>query len=369
MPVHMTRRLAMVVGDTAGHVLPALAVAAAYRQHAPDVDVLFLSAADGHASRLVPAAGYRLEIVPGAPLARAGVIGRLAAVGRTVEGFAAARRLLAAAGARLVIGSGGYASGGVLLAARSLGLRTALIEPNVEPGLANRLLARVAHRAYLTHPATERFFPTGRSLVTGTPVQPRIVQALDPERRPGARPRPRRLLVTGGSRGDAFLAAEAPPLARALAARGLALSVCHQTGQVPADEVARAYRNAGVPASVSPYLDMACAYATADLAIARAGAGTLAELALAGLPALLVPLADAAADHQAVNARAAADAGSAIWIRERDWTVERVVDLVWPLLTRMDVWDRMAAAARRQARPDAAAAVVEDCERQMQGRW
>src|SRR5262245_42663513 len=125
----MTRRLALAVGDTAGHVNPALAIADAYRALFGEVEVLFLAAENGPASRLVPAAGYDLVLVPALPLARTGVIGKLDALSRVVPCITHARRTLRNRGSRLVIGSGGYASGGVILAARMLGLRTAIVEP------------------------------------------------------------------------------------------------------------------------------------------------------------------------------------------------------------------------------------------------
>jgi UDP-N-acetylglucosamine--N-acetylmuramyl-(pentapeptide) pyrophosphoryl-undecaprenol N-acetylglucosamine transferase len=365
----MTRRLAFVVGDTAGHVLPALAVAHAYREHVRDIEIVCFAAAGGHASRIVPPTGIRLEIVPGAPLAGVGLGGKLKAAGTTVATVREARRRLTREGSRLVIGSGGFASGGVLLAARSLQLRTAIIEPNAVPGLANRLLKRITHRVYLTFPDAQTSFPANRTLLTGTPVAAALVDALW-----NAEPRvlghdSLRLLVTGGSRGDAFLASAVPPLAAALRTRGLSVSVRHQTGSIPPQEVAQRYRDLGVPSEAASYLDMATAYTDADFVIARSGAGTLAEIAIAGLPSLLVPLADAAADHQSFNARAVAESGAAVWIRERDWTVEGVANLIAPLLSDVDGWRRAARAARAWARPGAAAAIVADCEKQMRGHW
>jgi UDP-N-acetylglucosamine--N-acetylmuramyl-(pentapeptide) pyrophosphoryl-undecaprenol N-acetylglucosamine transferase len=364
----MTRRLALVVGDTAGHVLPAVAVARAYGEFA-GTEVLFLAGAGGHASRLVPAAGYPLVIVPGSALARVGPAGKVAALGNALKGTVRARRVLADHGIRLVIGSGGYASGGVLLAARTMRLRTAIIEPNAAPGLANQILKHVVDRIYVTCDETLGAFPRGRTVLTGTPLLPELVARLhsgERERPTGAR---WRLLVTGGSRGDEFFASRVPELVGALRARGLSVAVQHQTGATPPEQVVERYRRAGIEADAAPYLDMPTAYAEADLVIARAGAGTLAELALAGLPALLVPLADAAGDHQARNAAAVAASGAAAWIRERDWTVARALDLIWPLLTDASAWHLASKAARRRARPGAAAALVADCEAQMQGRW
>lgn len=366
----MTRRLALVVGDTAGHVTPALAVAEVYRHRFDDLDVLFLAADDGPASQLVPAAGYDLEIVPAQQLVRTGAAGKVAALARVGPCIARGRRILRSRGTRLVIGSGGYASGGVLLAARSLRLSTAIIEPNVQPGLANRLLKRTAGRAYFTHPEAARGFPSDRVLLTGTPVRCALARGSSIAGRPVSR-EPLRILVLSGSRGSAFLSQQLPPLLNRLReSTGTAVEVRHQLGAADDGRTRRAYDAAGVTASVVPHIDdMARAYAWAHLAIARAGASTLAELALAGLPSLIVPLADAAEGHQTANARRHADAGAAIWISESGWEVERVEVQLKRILLDEDAWQAMARSARALARPDAAADIVDDCERVMRDRW
>ena len=132
----------------------------------------------------------------------------------------------------------------------------------------------------------------------------------------------------------------------------------------------REYERQQVPAKVTGFLeDMAQAYEWAHFVIGRAGAGTLAELAIAGLPALVVPLADAAADHQSANAAGHAAGGAALWLREAAWDRETVAQQVSHLLSSPDSWNVMSTAARQAARPDAAATIVADCERLMEGRW
>ena len=364
----ITRRVAMAVGDTAGHVMPALAIAEAYRDVDRAIEVSFL-AAGGPASRIVPRAGYALFEVPALPLARVGLGGKLRAalaVPRTIQ---TARRALRTTGARLVIGTGGYASGGVLLAARSLGLQTAIVELNVEPGLANRLLGRVVSRHYVAYEEAARRLPAGRSMTTGPLVRPSLARRMAPKSPPSP-DRPVRLLVTGGSRGDAFLAAAMPAVAAALRSSGLALEVHHQVATLDPAPVALAYSRAGVKAVVSPFIeDIADAYAWADVAVARAGAGTLAELAVAGLPALLVPLADAAEDHQTVNAAAYAARGAARLLQERDWEPARAADILHEVFGADGRWTAMSNAARALGAADAAMVIVRDCEQAMAGRW
>lgn len=364
------RRLVIVVGPTAGHVYPALAIADAYRAAHRNVEVRFAGALGGPAARLLALRGLTLDPVAGAQLANVGLGARLAAVPRVLAGLAQARRLLRAHGARLVLGLGGYTSGAVLLAARTLGARVAIHEANVVPGIANRLLAPVVHRVYLGSADAAPVFPATRRVVTGHPVRAEIA-ALAAERRPPPdRHRAARVLILSSTRGEAFLAARTPGLLAEIERRGVAVEVLHQTGEGRADDVANAYRRVGVKATVAPYLDeIASAYRWADLVVARAGAGTVAETAAAGVPALLVPLADAAGDHQAANAAAVAAAGAGLAVREAEWRGDALAVRLVALLGDPAQWSAIAEAARRRAAPDAAARIVAACEALMAGHW
>jgi UDP-N-acetylglucosamine--N-acetylmuramyl-(pentapeptide) pyrophosphoryl-undecaprenol N-acetylglucosamine transferase len=365
------RRVAVAGGGTAGHVYPALAIAAAYRQTVDNVDLLFLGTAEGFEARLMPRHGYRLVLVQGAPLFRVGLGGKLRALNCLGSGIGQARRALKAHGARLVIGLGGYASAGVLLAARSLGLPAAIHEANVLPGLTNKLLGRLVDRVYLGFAASGWAFPRGRTLVTGNPVRSEIVRVgCEKQQRRYGVDRPVHILVTGGSEGAPFLNRHAPDLLRRVAGHGLALAVSHQVGVWAVEPVRAAYARAGLAASVVPYIeDMATAYRRADLVVARAGALTLAELAVCGLPALLVPLPTAARDHQTANARVFAAAGGSWWVREADWHPESLAARLAALLRDPAAWMAAALRMRQLATPHAARAIVADCEALMAGRW
>jgi UDP-N-acetylglucosamine--N-acetylmuramyl-(pentapeptide) pyrophosphoryl-undecaprenol N-acetylglucosamine transferase len=365
------RRLTIVGGGTAGHVYPALTIADTYLQTFGNVDVCFIGTPAGCEARLVPAHGYRFTMLQGSPWFGVGVRGRLHATRTLVLGIAQARRLLRAQGAKLVIGLGGYASAGVLLAAQSLGLRTAIHEANIVPGLANRWLGRLADRVYLGFKAAGWAFPPDRTLVTGNPVRPEIA-AVGAERRRATRSvhQPVRILVTGGSQGAPFLNWNAPDLLRQVAGHGLALEVRHQVGDDNPELVRAQYTRAQISASVMPYIEtMADAYRWADFAIVRSGSGTLAELAACGLPALLVPLPTAAGDHQTVNAMAFAEAGGGWWIREADWQVQAQAVRLAALLRDANALTGMAERARCLATPEAASVLVADCEALMAGQW
>jgi UDP-N-acetylglucosamine--N-acetylmuramyl-(pentapeptide) pyrophosphoryl-undecaprenol N-acetylglucosamine transferase len=250
------RRLTIVGGGTAGHVYPALTIADTYRRTFDSVDVLFIGTPEGCEARLVPAHGYRFTMVQGSPWFGAGVGGRLHATRTLVVGIAQARHLLRAQGAKLVIGLGGYASAGVLLAARSLGLRTVIHEANIVPGLANKLLGRLADRVYLGFKAATWAFPPDRTLVTGNPVRPEIAAVGDEKRRATCSVRqPVRILVMGGSQGAPFLNRHVPDLLRQVAGHGLALAVRHQVGDDDPQPVRAQYAHAQIAAAVMPYIE------------------------------------------------------------------------------------------------------------------
>lgn len=357
------RRVAFVLGDTIGHVMLPVAIAEAYRRAVPGTEVLFLAARESARVDFVRRHGYTITLVPGLPLMRVGLADKVSALVVALASVMRLRGILRAHDSQLVIGSGGCVSGPALVAARTLGLRAAIVEPNAVPGLANRLLRRVAQRAYCTFATAAAVFPSASRVLTGTPIREGIARMPAPKRGSLSRDRAFRVLVASGSRGEAFLAAHMPPLLALLRQQGLRFDVVHQAGSVDVQAVEDAYRAAGVSAQVVPFIgEMWETYAWADLAITRAGASTLAELALAGLPALVVPLADAAGDHQADNARSYAETGAARWVAETQWEEREVATTLADLLLRFGVWERMAESAFRQAVPDAAAAIVRDCE-------
>jgi len=365
------RRIAVVGDGTAGHVYPALAIAEAYQQLYRDVDLLFIGAPEGFASQLVQNYGYRLVLVQGGPLFGVGVTGKLRTLWRLGRGFIQARQVLRATATRLVIGVGGYASAAALLAAKSLRLGTAIHEANAVAGLTNTLLSRLVDRVYLGFAAAGSAFPKGRQCVTGNPIRSAIA-AMGREGRaaPHGEGQPFHILVTGGSLGALFLNRHAPGLLTQVAEHGLAIEVRHQVGGFDADPVHAAYAHARIPAVVVPYIDdMADAYRWADFAIARAGAGTIAELAAAGIPSLLVPLPHAPGNHQVANALAFTGAGGGWYVQEKDWQSAVLTERLVSLFSDVTVWLAVSRKAQRFAAPDAASAIATDCEVMMAGRW
>ncbi len=370
------RRVALVAGGTAGHVYPALALADAYRQAVNGLEVVFLGTDRGFETQLVPQYGYPLQTVRAAPAMRVSFSGKLLAAERLFTETLAARHLLKAAKVQLVIGFGGFATPCVLLAARSLGLHTAIYEANVLPGRANRLAGCFVDRIYLNFQiAARRFSHQQRIRLTGYPLRPEIIRASlhrhgPPPRAPDSACH---ILVTGGSEGSPFLNQNVPDLIGKMAAQGLHLQVRHQTGDQAVEAVRDRYAQQGISGSVSAYFsDMAEAYHWADFAITCAGTGTLAELAYCGIPALIVPLATAADDHQVFNARRFAEISGALWVRESDWRLNTLADAIISLVTQPDLWLAAARGMREAQRTmplDAASKIIADCEALMQDRW
>jgi UDP-N-acetylglucosamine--N-acetylmuramyl-(pentapeptide) pyrophosphoryl-undecaprenol N-acetylglucosamine transferase len=371
------RRVVLAAGGTAGHIVPALAVAEAYRAAAPDGQIIFIGTPVGLERHMVPPHGYRLELIPGTPLFGTGWSGRSKALHQLTMGFVRARRLLRREQIDLAIGFGGYTSAGALLAARSLGLRTAIHESNSAPGLANRLLGRWVDRVYLGFEAARPAFPAHKCRTVGIPVSRRFARLGAARQAPHGQNRPIHLLVTGGTLGSAFFNRVAPELAKQLIDRGVALEVLHQAGNVagvdwatrdarfsPPDlqSVRDAYAARGVAAGVVPFIDdMTEAYGWADIALCCAGS-TLAELAAAALPAMAVPLASASEDHQRANVQAFAEQTGLWWCTEAQWDSVQVAARLATLCNDAQAWEMIADGLRRSAVNAAAADLVADCE-------
>ncbi len=306
------RRWAIAGGGTGGHVTPALALGEAFTE-AGDA-VLFLGAERGLERKLVPDAGFELVTLPVAPFAGRRALGVVTALPALARATAGAARVLRRFDPALVVSVGGYAAVPAALAALARRTPLVLVEPNAVPGRANRALARHARTVFVGFDAAAEHFARRigpeRVRVVGVPLRRSLVEsvATQAERRPPAVPL--RLLVFGGSQGarqlnEAMLAAL--PLLDPAAFR-----VFHQTGAADRERVADGYARAGFDAEVVEFEpDLPRRYRWADLALCRAGALTVAELALAGLPSLLVPYPWAADRHQHANAAELARAGAA----------------------------------------------------------
>jgi UDP-N-acetylglucosamine--N-acetylmuramyl-(pentapeptide) pyrophosphoryl-undecaprenol N-acetylglucosamine transferase len=358
-------RLLIAGGGTGGHLFPGMAVAEEFLARGPEMKVLFMGTAAGLEARLCPAAGYPFAAIRARGIAGKGLGAKLRAAALIPFGIAGAWRIIRRFRPQAALGVGGYVSGPAIIAAWLLRVPAAVQEQNAVPGFTNRLLGLVARRVFVSFEATRAYFTRadrkGRVVVAGNPVRRPLVAALiGGARTPAER---FRLFVTGGSLGAHALNELVPEaVARLAPAVRARLSVRHQTGAADREAVARRYDELGIEARVEDFIaDMAAAYLAADLVVSRSGAGAVAEIALAGVPSILVPFPFAASDHQTMNARALAEAGAAIVLRQADTDAAALAAAIAAVAEDPEKRERMAAAARTVARPEAAATVVDHC--------
>lgn len=349
-PASPSLRVLIAGGGTGGHIIPALAVAheLVTRHHA---EVLFLGTSRGMESRLVPAAGFRLRLIEVGPLKNVSLATRLHTMLEIPQSLFACRQLIREFKPDVVFGVGGYASGPGMAAALMLNVPTMAFEPNAMPGLANRLVGKRVQAAAVNFPSAALYFNNAE--VTGIPVRP------DFFRLPPTTGEDPHLLVFGGSQGARLFNNTLPAIAPALLAAVPGLTILHQAGQRHADATEAAYRASGADLArlqVSGFLeDMPARFAQANLVMSRSGASTVAELAAAGKPALLIPFAAAADDHQTRNAEEMVTAGAAVMLKESDLDDHgKLLECLVELLTSPERLMSMSAAALTQSHPQAA---------------
>ena len=354
----MTRVALVVAGGTGGHVFPALATARVLQRRG--YEIVWLGTQRGIESRLVPAAGIPVEWLSVSGLRGKGLVTLLLAPVRLAVALFQALRAVLKHKPSVVLGAGGFASGPGGVAAWLLRRPLVVHEQNAVAGLTNRVLARLADRVLEGFPGS---FGRGvRAEHVGNPVRPEIAAVAPPERRYPAREGRARLLVFGGSQGAARLNAVVPA-ALAEVPAALRPEVIHQTGRNGYDEAVAAYQSRGIEADVRPFIDdMAGAYGWADFAVCRSGALTVAELAAAGVPAVLVPFPAAVDDHQTRNAEHVVRAGAAVLLPERELTPVSLAATLRELLEAgRPRLAKMAAAARGTAITDADERLADAC--------
>jgi len=352
--------IAIAAGSTGGHRHIGQAIGEAYQKACPAGAVLFISSTEDSRLPLDPVPGWHYARVPSAPFTGQRLAGKARSLRKLFQGFVAARRLLRTHRVQVVIGCGSFASVAVVLAARSLGVPTAVHEANRVPGKANRLVMGHVDRILLGLGADPSVWSPRNGTTLGNPIREKLARAVRRKRETSTTNI--EILVMGGSQGSAFLNAHVPPLMGLLAQRGHRLRVWHQVGEHSETPVKRAYAERGIDARVYPFFDdLADLYASARLAVTTAGAVTLEELAAFGLPALLVPLRNAADNHQDFNARYFSLWTSTPWTDEMSWDEAALVARLELLLTDDAAWQAVAANMRANWRPTAAEDIAREC--------
>src|SRR5215813_1911133 len=344
-------RVLIAGGGTGGHVIPALAVARELKARY-GAEVLFVGTARGMENRLVPQAGFPLELVKVGALKNVSLATRVKTLFDLPRAIFHARKIIRRFRPDVVIGVGGYASGPAMAAAILGHIPTLAFEPNLVPGFANKMVGQRVSAAAVHFEQTRKYFRNAR--VVGVPVRLEFFNVGQ------AQPHPPTLLVFGGSQGahaiNQAVTAAIPQVLRSLPA----LLVVHQTGELDYNDVQAAYSRAGISAEVSAFIDnMPQAFARADLLVCRSGASTVAEITAAGKPAIFVPFPQAADDHQRRNAEALVAANAAQLIPETDLSVDRLVESVSSAFSDPARLQQMAHNARALSHPRAAAEIAE----------
>ena len=348
-------RILIAGGGTGGHIIPALAVAHEL-QIRYNADVLFVGTARGLEIRLVPEAGFLLRLISVGPLKSVSLITRLKTFLQLPASIGECKRLIREFRPNAALGVGGYASGPGIAAALLMKIPTMVFEPNAMPGLANRLVGKRVQAAAVNFPAAVKWFNNAE--VTGIPVRPRFFQLEPPS---ATRPH---LLIFGGSQGARIFNTHLPRIMKALLDAIPGLTVLHQSGARHFEVTEAAYQASCADPerwTVCPFLDdMPERFARASLVLARSGASTVAELAAAGKPALLVPFAAAADQHQRANAEAMVAAGAAVMLQEPELEEPgKLLNALVELLKDPQHLAAMSTAARLQAHPAAAERIAD----------
>lgn len=360
-------RVLFACGGTGGHIYPAVTMARGILERWPDSRILFVGGTRGLESDIIPAEGFQMELIPASGLKRTLTPENLRTIARAGLGVLRSFRIVRRFAPDIVVGTGGYVCGPVVLSAALLGIPTMIHEQNTFPGFTNRLLARFVRKIATSFEESAKYFPNpSKVAVTGNPVRKDVITARRDEARSklGVPEGARVVLVFGGSQGSQTLNRAVISAARELT-KEKDILVILQTGKGQYDAVVAQLSGAGISPMtgerpegpgilVRPYIyNMPEVLAAADLVVSRAGAGTLSEITVRGLPSILVPHPYVPDNVQEKNARVLERAGAAKVILDRDMTGEALARAVLSVIGNPQAMRDMARASKRLGVPDA----------------
>jgi len=360
----------IAAGGTGGHLYPGVALAREFARLEPGSEAVFVGTVRGLETKVLPREGFELITITAQGVMGRGVWGAVQGLAAVPVGLLQCLAICRRWRPDLAIGLGGYTSPPLVLAAFLLGVKRAILEPNVHPGVANRVLSPFANLVFVSFADTATFFAPGKTRIVGTPIRQEFLEStILPGG--GGETRGLTLLVLGGSQGarsvNRALVAALPKL---LAAHPR-LRVIHQTGERDYEEVVAAYRNTEPPPDqmeVVPFLfDVPRAFRQADLIVSRSGATTVAEITACGKPALLIPFPHAIHGHQERNARILEQAGAATVLLDAGLTGEVLAAAIAALLADRGRLGEMARCSKALGRADSAERIVEACRELVQG--
>ncbi len=357
-------RCVIAGGGTGGHLFPGMAVAEAFMEKETGNEVLFIGTRRGIEARVLADGRFPLKMIHAMPIQGRSIMGKLRALWALPKSIGEAMTVLKEFQPQMVLGVGGYASGPGVLAAALLGMKRAIHEQNVIPGMTNRILKRFSQRIFISFEETKRYFPEGKTVLTGNPIRKEIIRsALFREREDRFT-----VLIFGGSAGAHRINAAMIEALGSLQEMKSSLRFIHQTGKEDRAPVSRAYEERGFEAEVAPFIgEMARCYQRADLVICRSGASTVAELAVCGKASILIPYPYAAHQHQLINARKLVDRGAARMILDESLEGPMLSEMIRHLYHHPEERERMEEAIRKIGRPKAAEEIVDHCYELVQG--
>ncbi len=355
-------RCVIAGGGTGGHLFPGIAIAEAFVERERGNEVLFIGTEKGIETKVLSGGRFPLRTIQAKPIKGKSLLGKGKAFWSLPVASSEACSILREFQPQIVLGVGGYASGPALLAAFLLGRKRAIHEQNVIPGMTNRILKWFAQRIFISFEEAGKCFPRRKTVVTGNPIRKEFFARLK-KNKGEMRKRDRfTLLIFGGSAGahrinQAMIEALDP-----LREIRSSLNIIHQTGKEDLDDVSRSYVEKGFDALVKPFFeDMATYYQASDLVICRSGASTVAELAVCGKAALLIPYPYAAHQHQLINAKKLVDLDAARMILDEKLNGPLLAQTILHLHDHPEELGRMEEAIQRLAKPKAAEEIVDHC--------
>ena len=369
-------RIVLTGGGTGGHLFPALALAEEFKARDKDCEILFIGSDAGIEKDVVPKYGYALELMDIEGLKGKGLYNKVSAGLKAAKAVFAAKKILKPFRPDGVIGTGGYSSGPVVLAARLLGIKTAILEQNTMPGLTNRLLGRLVDRIYVAFEQSKKKFPGGRVILAGNPVRKEILEIANCKHVPASIKQGLQIanckftiLIYGGSQGAKAINTAFLDALEYLADIRDSIRIIHQTGDADYITVKETYERKGIKADVYRFIDdMAEAYSQADMVICRAGATSIAEITVLGIASILIPYPFAANNHQEINARCLSDKGAAIMMRQGEIIGDALAVLIERFYENPDELKKIRENAKALGRPNAAKEIAESLTRLIRGR-
>jgi UDP-N-acetylglucosamine--N-acetylmuramyl-(pentapeptide) pyrophosphoryl-undecaprenol N-acetylglucosamine transferase len=346
-------------GGTGGHLFPGIAIAEAFVEREMGNEVLFIGTERGIETKVLAGEKFPLRTIKARPLKGRSLIGKLKALWSIPKVISEAFSILKEFQPQLVLGVGGYASGPTLLAASLLRMKRAIHEQNVVPGMTNRILKWFSQRIFVSFEETKRYFPKGRTILTGNPIRKEFSISTPIEEKRWDR---FTILVFGGSAGAHRINVAMMEALSSLEAVKSRLRFIHQTGREDIDFVSKGYHERGFDALVRPFFEeMAMCYQISDLVVCRSGASTVAELAACGKAAILIPYPYAAHNHQLINAKQLVDLGGAVMIRDEELNGPSLAKTILHLYGHPEERGRMEEAIQRLGRPRSAEEIVNHC--------